>query len=249
MRSTLIKDNLARFVMDGEEFFGEVRKQLEAVAAEGVVDRTKTYVRLAFWAIADDLNVGDETRGRIALIEALKKVLLAGHNVDIIGWYPNLKARQFGGDDGKFNAEKHDKLAVALERIDMVARMNRRGRVRFYMERYEGLTGSSQHQKIAIFSRQGQRTVMVGGFNMANYYYDTVKHDGSAGEGDWHDSAVFLQGPVTDAIEAEWVRRWNRAVEMEAKIFTLNDLKNQVRARYDSNPGGSGARPRPSAST
>lgn len=235
MKSPLYSGNIVEFLMDGEEFFGAIRKHLERLAKQTVVDPKKSYARFAFWAIADDVLVGNGALGRVKFIDAVHRVLMAGHNVDIIGWYPNLKTRKLGGHDGKFNAEKHDELAKAIERIDRLAKFANKGRVRFYMERYEGWTGGSQHQKMAIFSFNGQLVCVVGGLNMANYYYDDTAHSNLSGDGRWHDTALTILGPATIEIDKEWLRRWRKAVDMQEKLLTFNDLKNQVRSRYDDN--------------
>lgn len=239
--ATMGTDDVA-FLMDGEPFFLELRTQMRAVAAAPV--HAQTYVRLAYWMIKEDVYLGDRTHyGTPAetLVEHIGNVIMAGHHVDVIVWYPNLKDRIKEGD----HAEYHEALANALAVKDRLAAQAAAvvpapnpvpGRVRIYLERYEGVTGSSNHQKIAIFSIAGQRTAIVGGFNLANYYWDSDHHDrymnDPAESGGWHDTAVRVIGPATDAIEAEWMRRWNRAVAMQASFFTLNDLKNQVRSRY-----------------
>lgn len=229
-------------LMDGEQFFGELRTQMQAVAA--AAPHAQTYVRLAYWMIKDDVYLGDRTQYGVAnetLVEHIGRVIMAGHDVDVIVWYPNLKDRFKEGDHADYHEHLADALAVkdrlaAVAAAVVPAPVPLPGRVRVYLERYEGVTGSSNHQKIAIFSVAGQRTAIVGGFNLANYYWDSDAHDlymnDPARDGGWHDTAVKVIGPATNDIEAEWMRRWNRAVAMQASLFTFNDLKNQVRSRY-----------------
>ena len=235
-------DNEVTFLMDGEQYFGELRTQLQAMVA--AAPNAQTYVRLAFWMIVDDVYVGDRTHYGIAantLVNQIGDVIMAGHDVDVIVWYPNMKDRFKEGG----HAEHHDALADALAAKDLIAAAAAAvvpapvplpGRVRVYLERYDGVTGSSNHQKIAIFSFAGQRTALVGGFNLANYYWDAADHKRYMNDptkiGGWHDTAVRVIGPATDDIEAEWMRRWNRAVAMQASLFTFNNLKNQLRSRY-----------------
>lgn len=221
-------NNEVTFLMDGEEFFEEFRLQMNAVQA--AAPAPLTYVRIAFWMIKPDVTLGDRTHYLVAadkLVEYIGNVISAGHTVDVIVWYPNFKDRRNYGDF----ARDHDNLAKALTRKDQAVPAGGLGRVRIYLERYEGYLASSNHQKMAIFSINGQRTVLMGGLNMANNYFDTDTHHYLNGQY-WHDTAIRLIGPATDHVEAEWMRRWQRAVDMQAKKVTLNDLKNQVRARY-----------------
>ncbi|MEM7154735.1 MAG: IPT/TIG domain-containing protein [Myxococcota bacterium] len=230
------------FLMDGEQYFGELRTQMMAVAA--AQPGPHTYVRLAYWMINASVYLGDRTHygnAQETLVEHVARVIMAGHDVDIIVWYPNFKDRFKEGH----HAQEHARLADALMVKDAIAATAAAakpppdplpGRVRVYLERYEGVTGSSNHEKIAIFSVGGQRTAIVGGFNLANYYWDCCDHrrhmNDPQKKNGWHDTAVRVVGPGTDAIEAEWMRRWNRAVAMQAATIPTARLTRQVRTRY-----------------
>ncbi|MEM7154433.1 MAG: IPT/TIG domain-containing protein [Myxococcota bacterium] len=232
------------FIMDGEEFFAELGHQMAAVAA--APPNPDTYVRLAFWKIIPDMPLADRNgfdNPANTFVERVGDVIMAGHDVDTIVWYPNLKDR--GGDTGKQHARIHRELADAIAAKDRTAAAAATrtpapnplpGRARVFLERYEGYVGSSNHQKIAIFSIAGQRTVYIGGFNIDTKYWDSDDHQRHANNpalaSGWHDTAVRIQGPATDDIEAEWMRRWNRAVEMQASLLSFNNLQKQVRSRY-----------------
>lgn len=232
------------FIMDGEEFFAELGRQMAAVAA--AAPHPDTYVRLAFWKIIPDMPLADRNGfddPANTFVEQVGNVIMAGHDVDTIVWYPNMKDR--GGDTGKKHAAVHRELADAIAVKDRAAAQaatttpapNRvPGRARVYLERYEGYVGSSNHQKIAIFSIAGQRTAYIGGFNIDTKYWDSDDHQRHANDptlaSGWHDTAVRIAGPATDDIEAEWMRRWNRAVEMQASLLSFNDLEEHVRSRY-----------------
>jgi len=225
MAPQLFHSNQVKFLMDGENIMEEIRQQMDDVASEANVDAAQTYVRLAFWWINSDVLIGDAAN-RTLLVDWIEYVVQAGHNVDIIVWYPNLKARKFGGQAG--HAQNHDALAGEVVGINSHVPPHP-GRVRIYLERYEGGIGSSNHQKIAIFSRAGQRSVVVGGLNLANKYYDTTAHGQDA---PWHDSALLIRGPATDAIEAEWVRRWKKVTEIKSKKhITLKKLSSHLKTR------------------
>ncbi|WNG51999.1 hypothetical protein F0U60_53755 [Archangium minus] len=232
-------DNEVTFLMDGEEFFTELQVQMNAVAA--AAPGPQTYVRLAFWKIDANVTLGDRNHFNVVghtIVDYIENVVMAGHDVDVIVWYPNAKDRLKWRDF----AEGHDHLANELSRIDRAAATAvvvppapPPGRVRIYLERYEGWTGSSNHQKFGIFSINGQRTVIMGGLNLADYYFDSDDHKlflGMNTNQAWHDTAIRLVGPATDDVEKEWVRRWQRAIDMQASLISLNNLENQVRSRY-----------------
>lgn len=204
-----------------------------------------TYVRLAYWLIQENIHLGDKTQRKISansLVNKIESVLKAGHDVDVILWYPNFKDRPFLREQ----AEEHDPLAERIRAVALEARRTTAGagHARVYKERYEGWTGSSQHQKIAIFSIHGQRTAIVGGMNLAERYFDTRAHDChlKGRELPWHDTAVELQGPISEDIEAEWMRRWNRVVAIAEDRLTLNNLSNHLISSRPGGPRGSALR-------
>jgi len=225
-------DNQILFLMDGEEYFGAFKQLMEEVIAEP--PDPLTYVRLAFWMISKEVTLGGRVEfeeSEHTLLKYIEKVLAAGHNVDIIAWYANWKSRQPNAE-GKRVAHENDEFAAEIVKLDQAAQKNgAAGQVRIYLERFEGWTGCSNHQKICIFSKGGQRNVLVGGFNLALYYFDDATHHLKAS---WHDTAVWLKGPATTDVEKEWMRRWQRAVDMQASKITLNNLPNQVRSRYQA---------------
>jgi Phosphatidylserine/phosphatidylglycerophosphate/cardiolipin synthases and related enzymes len=78
---------------------------------------------------------------------------------------------------------------------------------------------NSQHQKITIVSVNNIKCALVGGFNIFTNYWDDQDHpmyDRNNFHA-WHDTAVFLQGPVVDMIEKEFDRRW-RITKIDASV-------------------------------
>ncbi|NOJ79502.1 IPT/TIG domain-containing protein [Myxococcus xanthus] len=203
-------DNEVVFILDGEAYFHELRLLLEQVRQ--APRNPNTYVRLAFWMIEPSVTVGDATcfeQPAHRLLTYIEKIVRAGHDVDIIAWHAPRHERQFNGmaDDV---AKANESFAEAIRRIDTDALATGLGvgRARMFLERYEGdLVGAANHQKIAIVSIAGQRTALVGGLNLSNHYFAPHDHGGAQ---TWHDTAVRLRGPVTDDVEAEWMRRWRR---------------------------------------
>ncbi|NVJ13058.1 IPT/TIG domain-containing protein [Myxococcus sp. AM010] len=203
-------DNEVVFILDGEAYFHELRLLLEQVRQ--APPDPNTYVRLAFWMIEPSVTVGDATcfeQPPHRLLTYIEKIVRAGHDVDVIAWHAPKHERQFNGmaDDV---AKANESFAEAIRRIDTdaIATGPEVGRARMYLEHYEGdLVGAANHQKIAIVSIAGQRTALVGGLNLSNHYFAPHDHHGDQ---TWHDTAVRLRGPVTDDVEAEWMRRWRR---------------------------------------
>lgn len=96
-----------------------------------------------------------------------------------------------------------------------------KGNVKVFLEEYftnswasylVGTTASSQHEKIAIFSVNGVKYALVGGFNIENAYWDDADHPmyGSSNHS-WHDTALFLTGEAVERIEQEFDRRWGKS--------------------------------------
>lgn len=212
------------FLMDGEEFFTEFERLVNQLILSGPA--ALTYLRLAFWKAQGDMTLGAPGHFRNpghTLLHWIDQIVQAGINVDVILWYPvNIEA--VGRRDVK---TANAAFAEGIRDLDATAATHAGwGRARAYLEAYEGPAGSSNHQKIAIFSLAGQRTALVGGFNLVHKYYDQVTHmfvdPTENAYTHWHDTAVRIIGPATDDIEREWERRWDRAVA-------------QTRARHEPN--------------
>lgn len=221
-------DNLVEFIMDGEDYFEKLRELFEEVREAPVDAEGLTYVRLAFWMICEDVTLGDRNHFQKAphrLLRYIEKVVHKGHHVEVIMWRPKIHEQQFGEGQGVF--EENDKFAKAVYQIDVaMADVEGSGRARVYFESYEGEVGASNHQKMAIFSIGGQRKVVIGGINLSNSYFAANDHtfpnpnNGTP----WHDAAVYLKGPITDDIEREWMRRWDRTRDLESSLFGLANL-------------------------
>ncbi|HNN51406.1 MAG TPA: phospholipase D-like domain-containing protein [Pseudomonadota bacterium] len=226
--------NRVRFLLDGEEIFTALGRCFEMMAR--VPQGTPlTYVRMAFWLIEEGICVGNTaafTRPDTnTLLARIAGVLHAGHNVDIIVWYPNRKHRRVSPEQ---QVDDHDALARGIADLNAQLELHPfpAGRARLYRERYEGITGSSQHQKFAIFSVNGQRTVVLGGLNMALRYLDNVNHTIQIDREhtNWHDTAVKITGPVTTDIEDEWMRRWRKVVAIAKAKVPTERLSNHLTA-------------------
>lgn len=234
MAYTVRPYNRVRFLLDGEEIFTALEQCFEMMVRERR-GTPLTYVRMAFWLIEEGICVGNTaafTRpDTSSLLHHIGRVLWAGHNVDIIVWYPNLKTRLSSPEQ---QIDEHDALARRIADLNAQLELHPGpvGRARLYRERYEGISGSSQHQKFAIFSVNGQRTVVLGGLNMAQRYLDNVTHTIQIGgeHTNWHDTAVKITGPVTADIEDEWMRRWRKVMAIAKAKVPTERLSNHLTA-------------------
>lgn len=227
-RFTATGDNHVRFIRDGEPYFEELRLQFEWVRQAAVDPAGLTYVRLAFWMICDDVTLGDRTyfgQSNHTLLSYIERVARAGHHVEVIMWRPKKIEQSQGEGEGVYKANRA--FADKVYALDVaLAGAPGAGRARVYFESYEGEIGASNHQKMAIFSVAGQRHVMIGGINLSNGYFAADDHSfpDPAAEQPWHDAAVYLEGPITDDIEKEWMRRWNRTRTLESGWYGFANL-------------------------
>ncbi|WP_186001912.1 phosphatidylserine/phosphatidylglycerophosphate/cardiolipin synthase family protein [Corallococcus sp. Z5C101001] len=204
--------NAVQLVLDGENFFRALEDLLDTVAkAEPGPD---TYVRLAYWEISQDLRLPSGT----TLVPKLKGVADQGHPVDLIMWCPARLDVRFDKNMSAGILAVNEKTAAQVGRYDSKNKKRPDGRIRCLLEVYNGWNGSSVHQKIALFSVAGKLTALIGGLNLANFYWDNEAHDGDEGggmgepplENTVHDTALLLRGPGAVDIETEWLRRWQK---------------------------------------
>ncbi|MCH9681626.1 MAG: IPT/TIG domain-containing protein, partial [Deltaproteobacteria bacterium] len=171
-------ENEVVFLLDGENYFEELRVQFEAVRQSA--PHELTYVRLAYWMIEKDVTLGDGTyfeKPNHQLLVYIDQLIRAGHNVDVIVWCPSKHHRfQMGAEMAKVNGE----FGHAVYEVDRAAAAAgpHVGRARAFLEPYEGEVGASNHQKMAIFSIEGVRTVCMGGLNLSNHYFAPDDHSG-----------------------------------------------------------------------
>lgn len=189
------KNNQIKFLMDGEEFFGEIEEQINIISRISSKLSSDTYVRIAvFWAEL-------ECRLNLSTLEVmLKKIADKGCKVDVILWCAN-----------SFILDTQ----VSPHNIRFQRSLNgyNKGRISVFREKYNKFLTHSNHQKIAIFSCKGKLSVITGGLNFKCDYMDTVEHDHGIDEeefGQMHDTGVLVEGPATIDIETEWLRRWRK---------------------------------------
>ncbi len=221
--------NHVQFLLDGERFFHFMQQGFETVRQAPPDPDGLTYVRLAYWNAHDNVTLGARANFRHpshTLLKYVEKVASAGHHVEIILWRPNGTENKFGMGKGVYASNRV--MADKLYAIDVaMAEVPGSGRVRVYFEHSEGETGASLHQKIAIFSIGGIRHAIVGGLNLSLSYFGSHDHTFPALGArcrPWHDAAIYVRGPITDDIEAEWMRRWHRLRALEAAGYGYSNL-------------------------
>lgn len=223
--------NHVAFLRDGEIFFDGLERLFELIRVAPPDPDGLTYVRLAFWNAHDDVTLGPRakfTKANHQLLKYVEQVVRVGHHVEMILWRPKPLENSFGMGKGVFDSNKE--MATKLYEIDVaMAAVEGAGRVRVYFEHSEGAIGSSIHQKIAIFSIGGIRHVIIGGINLSLGYFGSATHDFPALVArcrPWHDASVYIRGPATDDIEAEWMRRWSRTRALETEWFGSMNLQS-----------------------
>jgi len=221
--------NEVRFLRDGERFFLYLQRGFEAVRQAAPDPDGLTYVRLAYWMADDDVTVGPRAhfgKANHQLLKYVEQVARAGHHVEIILWRPNAIENKVSEGKGVYAANQT--MATKLYDIDVaMAAVEGAGRVRVYFEHSEGETGSSLHQKIAIFSIAGVRRAIIGGLNLSLGYFGSDDHAFpplAAPCSPWHDASIYVRGPATDDIEREWMRRWYRTRALEATWWGFANL-------------------------
>ncbi len=213
--------NKVKFLLDGEDFFKELKIQFEEVKKlENKADRN-TFVRLAYWGANLDLlwyRPAEEVLGeQSTLADELKKVANAGVETKIILWYPSTLVSFVGNFLTVPNKKSHDAFYDELNGYN-------NGIIKVFREVYKGGITSSTHQKMAIFSIKGKLRVIIGGMNLDSWYWDKEGHNfeaefqDSGYGGSCHDTGVLIEGPATLAVEHEWMRRWSKQGEKETKI-------------------------------
>lgn len=227
--------NGVKFLLDGEEFFKELAVQLDKVIA--APPSRDTYVRLAFWE-ADEWCMIDRA-GQRTVGAMLRAAADAGHTVQFIYWKPGGLA----GEILKTAWELPPAMPAYQSKTRHTVGPNNdevKGSIQVYQEVHRGwFFGTTNHQKMAIFSIGGKLTAIVGGINLTEKSYARVSHEPDAAPEspdypelitlfrtlgvakadeaearwrtkNWHDTAVALTGPAAAAVEEEWLRRWGK---------------------------------------
>ena len=224
MSSAESDDTEVEFLLDGEEFFAEFRAQVDAVVAAPAA--AGTYLRLAYWAADAACPLGP---GGPTLIARLTAAAAAGHQVDIIvyaaweatavrGMTGDVIERLVGPAQRQQAQQAADQMAAGATALQTAVNLANAGLgggavpMRIYLEPINRwVPGASNHQKVLIASIGGQRTCLIGGFNLLASYYDVVAHDRALYPLHWHDTAVRVRGPATADVEREWLRRWTKS--------------------------------------
>lgn len=216
MSATTSTRNEAVFLLDGSNFFSAVDAALKEVLLSD--PDPLTYVRMAFWMAQHDMPMVDPVAaaGRTAgnmLEDRLQALAIVGHPSEIILYRPSDaelygESKFAGGGLGTDLFQVNERTHKFLDQWTVTGDPQA-GTVRVFLEKVDRyVPGASNHQKLVICSIAGQRKVFLGGFNLLADYWDTPAHDYAS---TWHDTGVRLRGPATDAVEAEWMRRWAKS--------------------------------------
>lgn len=103
----------------------------------------------------------------------------------------------------------------------------------------------AQHQKIAVFCIEGTKFALVSGMNISSsdwdkktHPMDEIKEEINTYNGR-HDSGVLLQGPIVDAVEKEFDRRWGKSGNPSTNPGTATYVKMGLWAiQHDMNLDG-----------
>lgn len=137
----------------------------------------------------------------------------AGQNVYVVLWdigHVKMLAALYEKVNGRFpvNLYENKKTWQAL---------NGKAKVSVCLETYGVVmpkwwdVNLSNHQKISIFSVNGQKIALVAGLNTERSYWDTVTHpDSQPDYASTHDTALLLQGDAVNYVEDEFDRRWQK---------------------------------------
>jgi phosphatidylserine/phosphatidylglycerophosphate/cardiolipin synthase-like enzyme len=209
--------NRIEFLLDGRDFFARLETLLDRVRAAPC--DPNTYVRMSFWEVQPGLWLP----GGATLAHKLADIATAGHDVKVVVWTPDDASVQLSDFAGCLRVD-----ALSAQR-ELHGRGS--GRLSVYVAKADRiLPGSSLHYKVAIASLGGQRVALIGGMNLRDSYDDTSSHPGPGVP--MHDTGMQLEGPATDAIEAEWVKTWSRS----GRPFHRNTIPQRIHASEGGTP-------------
>jgi len=192
-------NNAVDFLLDGDEYFGRMNQSLRNLITAGTRGRNDSYVRMAFWMIADGLTL--PAHGGAAAVNfttILEQTAVAGFPVQIIAWKGNM-----------LMGLNHDWLVQWVATTNTAHAMSvGYVPIQLYVEQYGGnYQNCSNHQKMMVIATDGAKEAYVGGLNISAAYLSAVAHNAA---NMWHDTGVRVRGPSVDDIEGEWVRRWRK---------------------------------------
>ncbi|RBP53112.1 phospholipase D-like domain-containing protein [Arenicella xantha] len=202
------QNNKVDFILDGDLFFKQLGALLDSLLAIQLEDDNPTpYLRMAYWQFSPDaiLPANSHRTNTVRLIDMLAALALQGHKIQLIAWSGTQVVNSFNAEM-KSNWELHSWVQEFNRKHTNQAHFRP---IDLYMESYGKRTnvGTSTHQKITIVNTGTNRTVLVGGENIARKYLSNINHDPLNW---WHDTAVMARGPVAQAVDSEFVRRWNK---------------------------------------
>lgn len=201
------EDNSVQFILDGDLFFLKLHKLLSALLLSDPAPETR-YLRMAYWQFSPDAILPPLAHGQpeIRLIDRLAQLALKGHKVQLIAWRGTKIVNTFNAE-----MKSNWRLNTWVQKFNAAntTTLNFRN-IEIYLEAY-GKTlniGTSNHQKMTVVSGGDWRVALVGGENVAKKYLSAEQHSPTNW---WHDTAVMAKGAVTEVIDSEFVRRWNKA--------------------------------------
>jgi phosphatidylserine/phosphatidylglycerophosphate/cardiolipin synthase-like enzyme len=198
--------NKVVFQLDGSAFFNT----LDGLT-KWVTGGKSGYIRMLYWHFNHETKLSD-TAGTFE--SALKKVADSGKRVQLLMWRPEDLALSLSPEDSFVQKTWEDNVAsiAALHGYkDLIAA--------YPLKRYRpSVTSTRQgsvHQKMAIFRRDNDLQVVVGGFNISKEYRDNPSHTRSR----LHDTGMLVIGPSAVDVEDEWKTQFRTLTTTTDKVF------------------------------
>lgn len=214
--------NKVTFQLDGSAFFNT----LDGLT-KWVTEGKSGYIRMLYWHFNHETKLSDSAG---TFEKALKKVADSGKRVQLLMWRPEDVALSLASDD-TFVQKTWKDNAAAIEALhgykDLIAAYPLKRQRPSMTSTWQG----SVHQKMAIFRRDDQLQVVVGGFNISKEYRDNPSHTGSR----LHDTAMLVMGPSAVDVEDEWKTQFRTLTTTTDRVFvataaTLGEVTPAQRA-------------------
>jgi phosphatidylserine/phosphatidylglycerophosphate/cardiolipin synthase-like enzyme len=192
----------AHFLLDGNNFFEELHRQIIAVERVGA----GATIRLAYWKADPSLRLpGVDGEDERTLSEALVAAANAGAKVKVIlwnGWKSEcfVPHHHFWRQDWTEWLNWWKRLVTEREIPE--------GSLEFKYHSYAGNKlhpFTSLHVKIALFDTGRHQHVLLGGMNLGEDYKSSTHHDR---ENHWHDAAIRMTGDIYRVVGHYWSELW-----------------------------------------